>query len=203
MTRTHRVLVRSAALALLLSSASACANTTTREYHAAGDGRLCDASGPALGVVAVLPETAWRADQKDPDERNSMAERAIVAAFDELSCGSLAPPGGIRALGRWSTRPERTLLGDLLGAGVDTAIFVRVEELTPHLTVTLSLPFLWSGSNEADFRVRALRTRDGRVEEDFRIRRVRTGLFHLRPASWSEPELRKGLEATLATERAP
>jgi len=185
------------ACALLLAmSVAGCAATRTDRYPAAGDGVLCE-PGATLGTVAVLPETAWRADQKDVPERVAMARRAIAAAVAGLPCGSLDPPGGVRGFDAWSSHPEAGVLIALAAAGVDTAVFVRIEELTPRLMLTFSLPFLWSGSSEADFRVRAVRTDSGEVLEDLRVRRSRAGPFNLRPASWSETELREALRGVL------
>lgn len=122
-----------------------------------------------------------------------MAARAIARAFADLPCGSLAAPGGVRVFAGWSAAGEGDLISSLRADGVDTVVLVRIEELTPTLAVTFSVPFLWVGTSEADFRVRALRTADGPVILDRRIRRVSNGPFQLRPASWAEPELEAGL----------
>jgi hypothetical protein len=77
-------------------------------------------------------------------------------------------------------------------------IFLRLEELTPRLLVTLSLPFLWSGTSEADFRVRAVTTEASSVLVDLRVKRTTGGPFHLRPASWAEAELEAALRGAIA-----
>jgi hypothetical protein len=147
--------------------------------------------------VVVLPEAAWRSDQKEVEKRIAMAERAISSAFSDLPCGRLDEPGGIRAFAPWSDRPESDILSLYASRKVDTIVLLRLEELTPNLLITLSLPFLWSGNNEADVRVRALATDPARVLLDLRIDRTTGGPFHLRPASWSEPELEAALREVL------
>ena len=183
-------------LALLAAAVvlSACGTTTTNAYLAAGAEPLCAANGAALGVVAVLPETAWRADQKEPALRVAMAERAIARAFQKLSCGSLAAPGGVRAFERWSDRPEEETLRALAGAGVETVVLLRIEELTPRIGVTFSLPLLWTGASEADFRIRVIHLPSRTVRLDARIQRATGGPFQLRPPEWAEEELERALE---------
>ena len=186
-------------LVVVLSALSLCACTATRTdmYLAAGRESLCGHGLDPLGVVAVLPETAWRADQKDRVGRAELARRAIAKAFEDLSCGSLAAPGGIEAFGSWSSQPEQVLLDSLASRGVDTVVIVRIEELTPRLGITFSIPFLWLSSSEADFRLRALSTAHATVLADFRMKRVRGGPFQLRPAGWAGPQLEVALRRSI------
>ena len=184
-------------LAAVVTLLSGCAATTTDVYLAAGSVPLCR-SGAPLGPTVVLPEAAWRADQKDISQRLEMAQQAIESAFADFPCGSLLEPGGIRGFSHWADRPEAELLAQLGSQGVDTVIFLRLEELTPRLLVTLSLPFLWSGTSEADFRVRAVTTEASSVLVDLRVKRTTGGPFHLRPASWAEAELEAALRGAIA-----
>lgn len=191
--RVPRGLILLAAATLLVG----CSTTTTNVYLAAGALPVCTRAGDALGVVAVLPEAAWRPDQKDVSERIAMAERALARAFEALPCGSLAAPGGVRPFSPWSRAAEETSLRELAEAGVETAIYLRVEELTPRVSVTLSLPFLWSSTSEADFRVRIVQLPSRTVRLDARIQRSTGGAFQLRPAAWAEEELVRALEEVL------
>lgn len=84
---------------------------------------------------------------------------------------------------------ERDRLEVLAAAGIDTAIFVRIEELGPMLAVTFSVPFLWVGTSEAQVRLRAMHIATGRVLLDAGIKRCRGGPFQLRPASWAQSGL--------------
>jgi hypothetical protein len=175
-----------------------CGTTSTNAYVAAGGFPLCAPQSIGLGVVAVLPETAWRSNQKDPAARLAMAGRALARVFAAIPCGSLEPPGGVRPFAPWSPSPEEDVLQPLSEAGVETAILLRIEELTPQILVTLSLPFLWFGASEADFRIRVVHLPDRSVRLDARIKRSTGGPFQLRPAAWSEEELVRALEEVMA-----
>jgi hypothetical protein len=163
---------------------------------------LCTPRRAGLGVVAVLPEAAWRSDQKEAAERLAMAGRALTRAFAALPCGSLAPPGGVRPFSPWAPSPEESVLQPLAEAGIETALLVRIEELTPRLLVTLSVPFLWFGASEADFSIRAVHLPSRSVLLDARIQRITGGPFHLRPPAWSEDELVRALEQVLVGQGA-
>jgi hypothetical protein len=167
-------------------------------YPAVGGGPLC-APGRDLGTVAVLPEVAWRLDQKEPDQRKEMARAVLSRVFAQLPCGVVAPPGGLRDFHAWSAGRESDILAALAREGVDTAIFIRLEELTPRLVFTFSVPFLWLSSTEADFRIRALSTGEPRVWIDERIRHTSGGAFQVRRASWAGEDLELGLWRALAT----
>jgi hypothetical protein len=190
-------------LALAAAALSGCSSVSTNAYVAAGGFPLCGGPDAELGVVAVLPESAWRSNQKEPSERVAMAGRALTRAFSDLPCGSLAPPGGIRPFASWSASLEAGTLEELAASGVETAILVRIEELTPHLLVTFSLPLLWFGASEADFRIRAVHLPSRSVRLDARIDRTTGGPFQLRPAAWSEEELVRALEEVLVGSGQP
>jgi len=168
---------------------TACTATQIQSHVASGDSPLC-AQTADLGRIAVVPETAWRANQKDRDERTAMATGAIRRAFSDLGCGSDL---NVREFASWSSSLEADQLRRLSDDGVDTAIFIRVEELGPTLAITLSVPFLWVGLSEAQVGLRAIHIPTQRVLLDARIRRVRGGPFQLRPASWAQAELEGAL----------
>jgi len=170
-----------------------CASTSLHTYRAAGKPTICDGKNDGLGHIVVLPETAWRTDQKEPAKRESMASEVIKNAFQGFPCGSLSAPGGIRNFSGWSSKPEAELLKQFSTEGVDTILLLRIEELTPHLYFTFSLPVLWVGSNEADFRIRMLSVKTGDVLTDMRVRRSTGGPFNIRPAEWSRDELKAAL----------
>ena len=180
-------------IALALSLAG-CASTSTKTYRAAGKPTICDGKNDSLGRVVVLPETAWRNDQKEPAKRESMAREEIKNAFQSFPCGNLSAPGGIRNFSNWSSKPESELMKQFSAEGIDTIILLRIEELTPYLFFTFSLPVLWAGSSEADFRIRMLSVKTGDVLTDMRIRRTTGGPFNIRPAEWSRDELKAALQ---------
>jgi hypothetical protein len=178
---------------MLLLSIAGCASTSMKIYRAAGKPTICDGKNDGLGHIAVLPETAWRNDQKEPAKRESMALEEIKNAFQGFPCGSLSAPGGIRDFFSWSSKPESELLKQFSNEGVDTIILLRIEELTPYIYFTFSLPILWGGSNEADFRIRMLSVKTGDVLTDMRVRRSTGGPFNIRPAEWSRDELKAAI----------
>lgn len=176
---------------------SGCATTSLQTYRAAGGDTICGRDGHDLGVVAVLPEVVWRRDQKEPENRQAMARVAMEEAFREMPCGKLVPPGGIRVFSSWSARPESDLAGQFSAEGIDTIVIIRVEELTPRLYITFSLPVLWAGSTEADFHIRVLATKTGQVLSDMRVKRSTGGPFNLRPAEWAGNELQAALRQVI------
>ena len=174
-------------------SIAGCATTITHTYRAAGKETICDGKGGSLGYIALLPEVAWRSDQKEPEKRELMALEEIKDTFQNLPCGYFSLPGGIREFSNWSSKPESKLLKQFSNEGVDTIILLRIEELTPRIYVTFSLPVLWGGSNEADFRIRALSVKTGDVLTDMRVKRSTGGPFNIRPAEWCRAELNAAL----------
>ncbi len=172
-----------------------CAATSVRSYQATGNGSICQ--GPDLGTVAVLPEAAWRPDQKEPAKREAMALVEIESAFQSIPCGRMSGAGGVREFGKWSSQPDASLRNQYAQTGVDTIIFIRLEEFGPTIDLTLSLPFLWSGFNEVDFQIRVLATKTGAVLSDMRVNRKTGGAFNIRPAEWSGAELHAALSSLL------
>jgi len=173
---------------------SGCAFTTMQTYQAVGKKTICDEDGRDIGNVVILPEVAWRNDQKEPEKRKAMAFDEIKRAFQKIPCGSIIRPGGIREFSNWSSVSEAELLKQFANEDVDTVILIRIEELTPRLNFTFSLPFLWGGTNEADFRIRALSVKTGGVLCDMRVKRITGGPFNIRPAEWSRVELSEALK---------
>lgn len=189
-------------VAALASVLVGCSSTVVQMHIASGAAPLCSSSRD-LGRVAVVPEAAWRVDQKDVPERLAMATRALDRAFSTAECGDKLE---VRPFAPWSQALEQDRLDSLAAAGVDTAVFVRVEELGPTLAVTFSVPFLWVGTSEAQLRLRAIHIPTGRVLLDAGVKRCRGGPFQLRPASWAESELEASLTDLLfpqAGSRAP
>ena len=188
-------------IAILSISIPGCATTSTKIYRTSVKPTICNGKNGGLGYVAVLPETAWRDDQKEPAKRDLMAFEEVKNAFDDLPCGDLSAPGGIREFSNWSNKSESELLSAFSNQGVDTVILIRIEELTPYLYFTFSLPILWGGLNEADFHIRTLSVKTGDVLTDMRVRRSTGGPFHIRPAEWSRDELKAALREIIWKEK--
>lgn len=171
---------------------SACATTRINTYSIDGKETICH-NNINLGSIIILPEAAWRKNQKEPIKREKMALNVIEKAFKETSCGKVLIPGGIKHFSNWSGALEKITLDKFSNEGFDTIILIRIEELTPRLNITFSVPFLWSGFNEADFRVKVISIKTGEVLNDMRIKRETGGLFNIRPAEWSKDELYSAL----------
>ena len=181
-------------LAILIAG---CATTSTKIYQISEKTVICGRNSDNFGYTAVLPEAAWRNDQKEPAKRELMALEEIKKAFDNFPCGSLSAPGGVREFAKWSRKSESELLKDFSNEGVDTIILLRIEEFTPRLYLTLSLPVLWGGSSEADFRIRMLSVKTGKVLVDMRVLRSTGGPFNIRPAEWARDELKAALHSII------
>ena len=112
---------------------SGCAITTTKTYIATGTDAICKRNSK-LGKIAVLPEAAWRSDQKEPKVREAMALQEIKNSFQNISCDNLTDPEGvkIKKFSKWSSRPEHELVKQFSTEGIDTIILLRIEELTPN-----------------------------------------------------------------------
>jgi hypothetical protein len=178
---------------ILAMSIAGCATTSTKIYPVSEKTAICSRNSKTFGYTAVLPEAAWREDQKEPAKRELMALEEIRKAFDNFPCGNLSAPGGVREFTKWSRKSESELLKEFSNEGVDTIILLRMEELTPRLYFTLSLPVLWGGSNEADFRIRMLSVKTGEIWVDMRVLRSTGGPFNIRPAQWARDELQAAL----------
>jgi len=178
---------------------SGCATTTMHTYQAVGKNNICEETN--LGKTVVLPEAAWRHDQKEPRKREIMALEEIEHSFQNMPCGDILTPEGIRKFSNWSSKPEPELLKKFSDEGVDTIIILRIEELTPRLQITFSLPFLWSGSNEVDFRIRVISVKTGTVLNDMRVKRFTGGPFNIRPAEWSRIELKSALSEIIGNSK--
>jgi hypothetical protein len=189
--RLRRVPRLAAVLPILQAVLLAACVTRVADHVAAGQPPLCRPGAPDLGVVAVLPQVVWRADQKEPEARRAIAEASLRESFAELPCARVPGPGAMRGFGDWSARPEADTLRALAAEGVDTAILVRVEELTPLLAI--SIPVLWSSYSQVDLRLRVLDTRSGAVRLDVHRGRLRGGAFAVRGTGPLQAEMTTAL----------
>jgi hypothetical protein len=174
-----------------------CATTRTYTYSVDGTETICGKNNINLGQVVILPEAAWRKDQKEPELREQMVLEEINDAFNVFSCGNISLPGGVKSFKNWSAIPQQKLLQQFSSENIQSLIILRIEELTPRLDVTFSIPFLWGGSSEADFRIRVISVKTGNVITDMRIKRATGGPFNVRPAEWARDELNAALRSVM------
>jgi len=180
-------------ISIVTTLIAGCATTSTQVYPLSEKTTICSGSGNNFGYIAVLPETAWRGNQKEPAVRELMALEEIRKAFKDFPCGDISAPGGVREFYTWSRKPESELLKEFSNQGVDTIIILRLEEFTPLLSITFSLPFLWWGSNQVDLYIKMLSVKTGEALIDMRVKRTTGGPFNIRPAEWSRKELQGAL----------
>ena len=102
-----------------------CATTSTKIYQMSEKTTICSRNSDNFGYIAVLPEAAWRLDQKEPAKRELMALEEIKKAFDNFPCGNLSVPGGVREFAKWSRKSESELLKYFSNEGVDTIILLH------------------------------------------------------------------------------
>ena len=176
---------------------SGCTSTRMYTYSADGKETICGDYKNTLGHTVVLLEAAWRKDQKEPALREQMVLEEVNRAFDDFPCGNISLPGDIREFSNWTALPAQEMLNTFSKEAVDTVIIIRVEELTPRLNISFSIPFLWSGTNEADFRVKTISVKTGNILTDMRIKRETGGPFNIRPAEWSREELYMALRSVI------
>lgn len=191
-----RNLIKYIFLFLVLMHVSSCASTRTYIYNAGQNETICENENVNFGKTVVLLEAAWRSDQKEPVQRQQMALEEIEKAFMNFPCGRISSSGDIKKY-NMSTIPEEAMLKSFTNQGVDTLIIIRIEELTPRLEITFSIPFLWSGTNEADFRIKVVSVKTGNIHTDMRVKRVTGGPFNVRPAEWSRAELNAALRSII------
>lgn len=176
---------------------SGCTATSMSTYSIDKTEYICNETNTDLGNIVILPEAAWRADQKEPVKREEMSLEEIKSVFKNIPCGKISLPDGIKDFSNWSDIPEAEMLNRFSNQGIDTVIIIRMEELTPTLEITFSIPFLWSGYSEADFHIRVISVKTGHTLTDMRIKRVTGGPFNVRPAEWSRIELNAALHSII------
>ena len=195
MNKSGKIL-RCLRLVLLLSigvlGLEACSTTRVKDQTTIGTPPLCRTKTHSLGQVALLPETQFREDQKEPEKRIAMAQNAIRSVFSKLPCGRVEEGKGIHKFSNWSTQNEQEILNQLETRKIDTAIFFRIKEMTPHLI--LSIPVLWSTTRELDFDLRVVDVQTGKVHLEIQRNWNRGGPFVLKGAQALENDLEIALQ---------
>lgn len=180
----------------MILTLSGCTTTRTHTYNTGQRLTICDNKNIDLGNTVVLYETAWRSDQKEPLHRQQMALEEIENVFMQFPCGNIDLSNGIVNFNSLNIT-EIEMLKKYSRQMIDTVIIIRLEELTPRLEITFSIPFLWSGFNEADFRVKAISVKSANTFIDMRVKRVTGGPFNIRPAEWSRTEFNAALSSII------
>lgn len=160
----------------LLASAvllSACATPSPpNAEHLAAQAPLCTPD-VSLGKVVIVPLTRWRTDQKEPQLRGSIAEKAIEAIAPTMSCASETE---VLPIAPDSQSAER--LAEARQAGGKTAVLIRIDELGP-ITI-LSFPALWSTWSDVKFTLDAVDVASGKTLRSIPHHRQKGGAFEAR-----------------------
>jgi hypothetical protein len=164
--------IKRSALSLVFGGLAACTTIDSQDGAVSGAPPLCKANSD-LGFLVVAPLTHWRADQKEPQVREAIAEAAIKSSFAGLKCARSVE---VRPIVGDQTLPEA--LDMARKAAATTLVVVTVHELGP--IVNLSIPVLWSGWSDVAFEFKAIDLKSGQsILELSRHRRV-GGAFDLR-----------------------
>jgi hypothetical protein len=142
-------------VSILALVVSGCATTLVQATPKTSSPPLC-AAGVDLGAATVTLATAWRPDQKEPQERARLAREAITNAFGRLRCGRFA---GFDA------------------AAADTDVRIVLREFGPQLLI--SLPVLWTLHADVDYTMTVTQRSSGAVILDWTERRTFGGPFVL------------------------
>ena len=177
-----------AALALL--ALAACSTTERQSEASLGTPPLCS-PGAQLGDVVVAPLTRWRSDQKEREDRAAIAQGAIGETFKTFPCASsvkvlpIAPDGDVTAT-----------LAQARGAGAETAVVIRVDELGPILI--LSFPALWSTWSDVKFSFEAVDLASGATKLRLDHHRKVGGAFQVRGVGPLQAEMEAALREVIA-----
>lgn len=167
-----RSALASAFIGLLLSG---CATTTVQSSGTALRQPLCRADGiKPTAVLYWMPR--WRADQKEPQVREALAQRGVERFVAQQPCLDIT--GAQRLAGDSGGVPDNA---ELLGRAGEArpapelALLVVVRELGPRLLI--GLPALVEGGTEVVIEVRVLRLSNAEVLMDGRTQWRNGGTF--------------------------
>ena len=151
--------------------------------------------------VAVYWGTAWRTDQKEPEQREALAEKTIKEFFETKLCFepiliSRAIAGHDALL---STDTEAISKASELG--VDKILIMRIEELGPNLILYLS-PILWQTKNEVLLHVRMINPKTENLEAAVTTHWARGGPFTFLGAGSLSTDLSGALNAVFFGDEA-
>jgi hypothetical protein len=160
------------AVALLLVSAAGCASALPGAESFPVEAPLC-APGVSLGRVVIAPLTRWRPDQKEPQVREAIAQKAIEAVAPAISCATSVKVLDIAADGNSAEA--------LAAAGAEkanTALLIHIDELGP--IAILSFPALWSTWSDVKFTLDAVDVQTRANLRSIPHRRQKGGAFEAR-----------------------
>ncbi len=191
-----------ATLALVLSAAllAACASTQIETTGTALKAPLCRRGQPPVSAW-VIWGTQWRADQKEPEQREAAALRGIQAFAAGTDCLAVV------ALERAAARPAAPAKGDLMQRArnarpaPDRVVHVTVRELGP--TLRLGGAGGVEGGTEAVIDVRVLDARTGESLAAGQTRWRNGGALVVKGVQTLDQDMHAALRAALLPGAAP
>jgi len=178
--------LRHSVAVLLLVLAAGCASAPPGAETVPVQAPLC-APGVSLGKVVIAPLTRWRPDQKEPEVREAIAQKAIEAVAPAISCATSVKVLGITADGKSAEA--------LAAAGAEqakTALLIHIDELGP-ITI-LSFPALWSTWSDVKFTLDAVDVQTGANLRSIPHRRQKGGAFEARGLDPLQGEMEAALK---------
>ncbi len=176
---------RQPAAVLFLLTVAGCASAPPDAESFPAQAPLC-APGVALGKVAIVPLTRWRPDQKEPEVREAIAQKAVANLASEISCAS-----SVNVLSIAVDSMSADMLGKARADGAKTALLIRIEELGP--IAVLSFPALWSTWSDVKFTLDAIDVQTGASLRSIPHRRQKGGAFEARGLEPLQDEMEAAL----------
>ncbi|MEM0906675.1 MAG: hypothetical protein AAGJ94_04870 [Pseudomonadota bacterium] len=151
--------IKAALLITVCAGLAGCTGLRTDGGIEVGSAPVC-APGVDLGATRVVLKTDWRSDQKEPAERERIAQDVIRAVFQDLPCGRYVEDGGAG---------ETT---------IDTLVEITLREFGPELVLTV--PALWSTNTDVDATIRVIDKGSGALRFAASERRKEGGAFSVK-----------------------
>lgn len=185
--------MRAALVAALLVALPGCATAQQTSAPVTAGSPLC-APGVSLGKVVIAPLTRWRADQKEPQVREAIAEKAIAAVAPSLSCAA-----SIEVLSIAADAQSAERLAAAKAGGAETALLIRINELGP--VTIISFPALWSTYSDVQFTLDAIDVQTGETLRSISHQRRKGGAFEVRGLDPLQGEMEQALKDVFLGER--
>ena len=181
--------MRAAFVAALLVALPGCATAQQSPVPAIGASPLC-APGVSLGKVVIAPLTRWRADQKEPQVREAIAQKAIEAVAPALSCAA-----SVEVLSIAADAQAAESIAAAKAAAAQTALLIRINELGP--VTIISFPALWSTYSDVQFTLDAIDVTTGETLRSIPHQRRKGGAFEVRGLDPLQGEMEQALKDVL------
>jgi hypothetical protein len=169
-----------------------CATTTIETSGMRLQRSLCIDGTDSL-PVAIYWRTQWRADQKEPQVREELAQKGIKRFIERHACLN------VKEFEFLSAGPEQysnqTLVQQATQAGADQIVLVVVRELGPKLLI--GVPYIVKGGTEVVIEVRVLSAATSAPMAEMRTHWENGGTFVVKGLWTLEEDMSAALEASL------